>query len=697
MLNCKITILILLFIFQNNDLLCQDKETDTQYEFGNVAVFVEIPEEFQDEDAVIVFREETIECDFDADFFSRLQNLSFYLDNRDMADYNGLSGYSGLISYKIHERFRLLTKAGVDEMSFVTMKNHKNVDVEILDARTIKPDGTVHELESEDIKEVDISSTSQLDIKVGEKRFAIPGVEIGDEIEFVYKISGHQLITVRDFYFHSTLPILESKLTLRLRAGMYPQLYYYNDAVHGNTEVDGNYAVYTWYSEKIPGYKNTSRSNKSLELPFVRLVMREIKYKIGTIESTVEVVPDNWTEVFESIENSLQNDGIRNNKVLFVKSKIKELKEENPEASNFQLFYLLQKYIYDSVEVRDLEEWEINYKPGYYLYKKFIDHDKLYGLYIKALSLLGLDYNICLAVKKTEPQIDTSIVNPYYFDKYLFYIKDGENSYFLYPSNNKRRYMIDEIPVSIEGTKAVLIPKTKEDNISIVVLPQGNSTKNFVNRRCKLNFNKYSSNVQVMANLSLSGAPSTNYRGFIEANILDYKTDSIEILKNVFPDNSEEEYEFKIDTIHNSSFNSFYPFKYKFTVEGNYNQLLTALDDSTYTLPLSGIIDHNILRYSKTTRLLDFIPYYPFTDIFSYYIEFEKPVKVLNRDAVSFSAKNGIGSYELKVEQVKDNMLLVNSKYCINSRYIDKDDYQLLIDVSKAAQNAEDATLILNY
>ncbi len=675
------------------------EEGHSQVDFGEANEFVEIPEQFRDEDAVIVFSEEIVECDFDADFFVSYAMAANSIEGRGL-DYSSLlTSYSGLIVYKVHKRFRILTKDGLDKYSFVTVENHKNAEIVSLDARTIKPDGTVHDLESEDIKEIDITRASELagggDAK---KRFAIPGVEIGDEIEVVYEVKGHGMFLVEDFYFHTNIPILSSNLTLKLRLGIYPQMYYYNGAILGRHSVEKNYAVYSWSSHNLPGYSNTANSRKSGELPFVRLVTKEIKIRINTIEKTIPIMPESWDDVFSSIEDDYMDEGIRNNRAGYVKSFIKQLEDDNPDASNFELFYKFYQYVQDSVEVRSLKEWEESYKSGYYLHKRFINHKGLYKLYRKAFKLLDIDYNLCLAVKKTKPQIDTNIISPYYFDHYLFILHNEDKSYYLYPSTKTKKYVIDEIPVSVEGTRALVVPnEKKEEKIKLVNLPQGTYKDNYINRRCQISFSKDTNVVSAKISCALSGAASTRYRSSIEKNISNYKKDSIDILRIIFPYKLDIENKLEIDTIIRGGLTQFYPFKYKFSVSGNYENLLTQLDDSTYSISMYSLIEHNILMYSERERLLDYIPYCPISDSYSYYLVFDGPVEVLNREALSFNLENEVGSYEMKVESVKDNMLMVTSKYVIKTNYIPKEKYSQLIDVSKSAEEAEETSILLKY
>jgi len=314
------------------------------------------------------------------------------------------------------------------------------------------------------------------------------------------------------------------------------------------------------------------------------------------------------------------------------------------------------------------------------------------------MDLLDVKYNLCFAVNKTSPSIDTNIVNPICLDELLLRIQDGETSYFLFPSTKNRKYELDEIPVSTEGTTALVFSnKKRNEKIMLVPLPQGKYTDNFINRKCQLNITKDSSLSKAVYSYSLSGAASTDYRNKIDKNLLKYKKDSIDILRSVFVFKPKEDIKLHIDTIFTDEVNHTYPFKYRFTVKGDYKNLLTRLDDSTWTLPLTPLIEHNVLSVSDYSRLVDYIPRYPRTDIYTYFLVFDSPIQLLNKEAASISVENKAGTYKMVVEPVNSNMLLITSKYSITANYIPKEDYSLLKELTHAAEDAENVTIILKY
>jgi hypothetical protein len=706
MMKSKIRITLILILITSVAIVFGQKNEDEkddykQFEFGPVPDSVTIPEEFLNEHAVTTFQEITIQNDFDAEYYNKLASYTNETNNFRFNYLSKYTEYSGIMNLRSHARVKILTKKGLEDYSFASIPNYESLELTILDARTIKPDGTVIDLDKEDIVEVEtpLSYDDETDLIVSEqKRFAIPGVEVGDIIEYVYELKYRNLLLVDEIFFHKDLPVILSKLTVKLRSGLYARLYYYNGAEHAESYVDGNFLTYSWESKNLPGYSNDQYARESMELPFVLVALKEITYKSDFKELHVQVIPDSWNVVFNDIyKHRIENNSDRMARSGTVKRVISEIKEQNPESSKFDQFYKFFRYVNDSVEVRDLEDWEVGYKPGYYLHKKFISHRQLYPLYIKAFEEFDIDYRLCLAADKHDMQIDTSVVSPFYFNNYLFRLNFDDLSLYLYPSTEYRKYELDEIPIQVEATRAFLVPEPGSgEDYSYAILPQGTETDNFTNRRIMINLDLDSTHYSFESKNTLSGAISTRYRHFIDKNLLTYKTDSIDILRNFMKKHDEEE-EYELDTVYKTEFQHVYPYKYMFNYEGTAKNIVNQLDDSTFTIPLNSIINNKILPYSNVQRRLNFIPDYPFSDLQSVIIQFNEPVKLLNADNLMMKVKNEIGIYHLNVRQINPNMILVKSDYKVQKNFIETEKYNNLVEISSAAEDAENQTLILQH
>ncbi|MEZ5427460.1 MAG: DUF3857 and transglutaminase domain-containing protein [Pyrinomonadaceae bacterium] len=86
---------------------------------------------------------------------------------------------------KHYLRVKVFTEAGREKYSKVDIPFTKGMRIKDIEARVIKPDGSIVELAKEDIFEREIVKTN--DVKVKAKSFAVPNIEPGVIIEYRYK------------------------------------------------------------------------------------------------------------------------------------------------------------------------------------------------------------------------------------------------------------------------------------------------------------------------------------------------------------------------------------------------------------------------------------------------------------------------------------------------------------------------------
>lgn len=120
------------------------------------------------------------------------------------------------ISYYVekvrHVRIKILNKEGIDEASDVEFSYHKRTRVINLKAHTIKPDGTILEVNKENF----------LEKKVNDFRFtsfAFSSVEVGDILEYTYTLYSAGIMGYYKWYFHSNLYTIKSIFSLEVIPG----------------------------------------------------------------------------------------------------------------------------------------------------------------------------------------------------------------------------------------------------------------------------------------------------------------------------------------------------------------------------------------------------------------------------------------------------------------------------------------------
>ncbi|MEL6867992.1 MAG: DUF3857 domain-containing protein, partial [Bacteroidota bacterium] len=86
----------------------------------------------------------------------------------------------------IKRRIKIQTQLGLERYARIILPKKRDMRMSILDARTIKKDGSIVDLDAKnDIKVIELTSDDDLFDRSRYKVFSVPGVEVGDEIEVV--------------------------------------------------------------------------------------------------------------------------------------------------------------------------------------------------------------------------------------------------------------------------------------------------------------------------------------------------------------------------------------------------------------------------------------------------------------------------------------------------------------------------------
>ena len=105
----------------------------------------------------------------------------------------------------VYLRLKVYTNEGVDKVAKIQIPyNREDDSVRSIEARTIKPNGTILELKRQDIFDREIVKAGNIRIRV--KSFAPPGLEPGDIVEYRYHLSHDGRNTMFPFVFQSDKP-----------------------------------------------------------------------------------------------------------------------------------------------------------------------------------------------------------------------------------------------------------------------------------------------------------------------------------------------------------------------------------------------------------------------------------------------------------------------------------------------------------
>ena len=105
----------------------------------------------------------------------------------------------------VYARIKIYTQRGKERESTISVDVENGETITDLSARTIKPDGSIIELEKDSIFSSVAVKTSGYKVHV--KKFVMPGVEVGSIIEYRYRITATDNISWGWFYVQQEIPI----------------------------------------------------------------------------------------------------------------------------------------------------------------------------------------------------------------------------------------------------------------------------------------------------------------------------------------------------------------------------------------------------------------------------------------------------------------------------------------------------------
>ncbi|HET7534869.1 MAG TPA: DUF3857 domain-containing protein, partial [Candidatus Didemnitutus sp.] len=103
-----------------------------------------------------------------------------------------------------HLRVKIFSTRGLDDFAKVEIPYDNDTTIKGIEARTIKPDGTVIELDPKEIFDREVIKTNKTRVKV--KSFAPPGLVVGAIVEYRYRVSSEDETYFLTLSFNSEQP-----------------------------------------------------------------------------------------------------------------------------------------------------------------------------------------------------------------------------------------------------------------------------------------------------------------------------------------------------------------------------------------------------------------------------------------------------------------------------------------------------------
>lgn len=617
----------------------------------------EIPAEFQQEDAVIIYTSEERQ--------TRVINNAPFTRN------------------VIKRRYKILTQKGLEEYTRFSVDRGNRMSIAILDARTRKISGEIIDLEAKEIKELEYNAEKDLTDKDKYLLFSVPGVEVGDEVEIVVTYEGSTLLSGGNIFLHQNLPTLKSEFQLFVDE----KIIIFNAAMNGmgepRVETPNDHFRFTWSAENLPGMYDARNAIPGNTLPYLIYSFDYSRF-YGSLPPPA---PNDWRELILEVTENLD---LKTNskKMDLVMNEILGDKVNAPKIEQVTVFH---NYVNENIILKRLEE---NEKSGYtdtYFKNKVADWTALVSMYDAGLQWIGVNYYFGTGRSKYLGPILLSFPTAYQITDYFYAVEDENGGMHVYmPKEPNKKWQADEIPSHLRNTRVYILNMKDKETFKQLDFQNNRFNQNQMLFRGKADINLSEGTMIHTLQESINGEVSTEYRDKVYANNE----------KNKLADNATKAWQSEIpnamvSNVELSDYPTKNPYKYTIKFKVDTPNQISEIETGTYKIQFGNCLTHNTLDVQNRKRLLDYCPDYAFMEAYNYVLNLSENAALQNKENVDIKVDNEVGTFELTVNQAKPNMLSVRSRYVIKVNSIAPDKMNLLYELNEAAEAAGSTELIV--
>ncbi len=615
---------------------------------------------------------------------------------QDIKNYLDLSSGSVTNYITIKSRVKINTQKGLDDLSTISFYKNKYRKITKLDARTIKKDGSIVDLKSADIKILDIKTDkNRSNFEV--IRFSVPGVQIGDELEYIYTLETNSLYTSADIFMHNSLPTMKAEFAYTTDNSLYTEFRMYNDMPDPVISRSVNDAKFVWTLTNLQGLGDERRHNLTETLPFIRFALRQVIINGMAQEGLARygITKNDWAEIYDNYTNTYKNVNFEDNyKGMNAYTYLKKLKPMLDTMSiDSKLSYFIN-YVNDSLKIVDDSDISETLPLSNYIYNKKINESNLHNFIRYFLKFYEIKYYVGFGRDRIDGNLDLQFATSSMITD-IIYVFENENQdiHFIYPSNSVRKYQIDELPYHITGTDIVIVNRPSDNSLKSIVnkinVPMNPYNANARNRMSSVQVDLKSKKCNLKTKESLLGDFSTTFKTPIYRSLEDEKKNES------FKSNYSISDNVNIDTFAIDNYKKIYPYNLNLIYQGDILLDIQEVEKGVYSIPLLGLIDHFKFNTDDADITLNYYCPFKYIDNQKIYLQFSQPVEILTNDVEKLWVIDEVGNYILNFSKVNDKMILVESKLDIRKDKLNPNQYKTLNRINESVKNSNQSRLLV--
>ncbi|MBS1580887.1 MAG: DUF3857 domain-containing protein [Bacteroidetes bacterium] len=550
----------------------------------------------------------------------------------------------------VMRRIKILTKAGINEYTNIVVNRPYAAKLTVLDARTIRKDGSVVDLKASDIKELDLQDAEGNYDRYQQLRFSIPGVEVGDEIETVYSLQKSGLQTGRDVYMQSYLPVRHSVLVLSLDKGIRTELRSLNGVHEPKVTESMEDFTYRWEMKDLGSLGDESNALRSTALPYVSFVVRELDFggrRYPVVPASIDTYYDTYIRSF----------GITNGTEPAVRKWVDGIRSVHAGESNVQVLEHALKELHESFAVVVMPTEEADQPLSVHLQQKRLDEWSLERLVQQVFDETKVQYWFCFGRNRLDGPIETSFVAPHTTTTTFFaYNDDQEHLHYYIPASPQRNFEIDELPWYLEGTRVLMQRRKSTGALETESLWSPVPVSS-------MNDNKHSQHIDM--DITLTGGPlhARHRETWCGAWSGRYRSPMLTALRsgNAAELLDHEDLDQRFDSVSMEKQEHTAPYSFTMRYLSTSPSPVQTVEEGVISVDLAGLLHHELPDKPSANRSTDYHVPFQYIDEVRLFLHFDTPVSIMDELEFGKREESAWGVHILSVKQLDERTVVVTS------------------------------------
>lgn len=576
-------------------------------------------------------------------------------------------------------RIKIQSALGLEKYGRIIIPKKKNLQITVLDTRTIKQDGTIVDLDAKDIKSLEVNPTENIFDTDKYLLFAVPGIEVGDEFEIVCIYEGRTIETGENIYLHSTLPVLQSSFVLEVVKDIVVHTSNFNGMPEPSITKTLSTHKFKWELNNLSGLYDERCAILPNTIPYFIYELILDRFYNDSAPPSIK----NWRDLLLYINKNSLNAKVRKKKALA--ATYQKMLGDNITSSDIEKAKTVHQYINKHIQlVKSIPEKEQSNGIEFFIDKGKADYPTLLKIYKTIFKKIGLDYYLASAKSRYFGKIKLNFPSTVQITDYLFVIEDENNIPIIFtPKTKYRTFEINEVPPHLEGTNMYMVNLKDKNTFKEVQLSYSSHKKNRRTRKIQSTVDLTKNTIEHNCQENFTGAVSLEIRYIFDDALANNRL--YQLVDKLLTDRDDTAQLNEVTIADNTTVAPYnYGLKYDYSIATS----ILEIDSNLYKINLNNWFPHVLHKVNIENRQLDYHPLFMGVDAFSYYLSFNEEVELVNKENIDFKISNDVGVFEISFLQVKPNMIGIRSKYIIKSSKIAVEDIQQLSALNEAAKNA---------